>query len=102
MKDGRNSHLKSNTLLMFKKKLIKIFNNSKHNALGLLKNDKGEYCQNPEDSLNILLNKFFPGHTNVPDTDTIQGANNDWAQHEFFPVGFETIMDFPQCHILGN
>ena len=53
-------------------KLIKNFNNSKNNALGLLKNDKGEYCQNPEDSLNIFLNKFFPGHTNVPDTDTLE------------------------------
>ena len=37
-----------------------------------MKNDHGEYCQNPEDYLNILLNKFFPGHTNVPDTDTLQ------------------------------
>ena len=53
-------------------KLITNFNNSKNNALGLLKNDKGEYCLNPEDSLNILLNKFFSGHTNVPDTDTLE------------------------------
>ena len=34
--------------------------------------------------------------------DPLPGANNDWAQHEFFPVGFEAIMDFPQCTILGN
>ena len=32
----------------------------------------GNYCNNPEDSLSILLNKFFPGHTNVPDTDTLE------------------------------
>ena len=35
-------------------KLIKTFNNSKNNALGLLKECKGDYCKNPEDSLNIL------------------------------------------------
>ena len=44
-------------------KLIKSFNNSKNNYLGLLKNQEGEYCDNPKESLNILLNKFFPGHT---------------------------------------
>ena len=50
-------------------KLIKSFNNSKNNALGLLKNQEGDYCDNPKESLNILLNKFFPGHTLVPETD---------------------------------
>ena len=30
------------------------------------------------------------------------GPNNDWAQHEFFHVGFETIMNFPLCTILEN
>ena len=53
-------------------KLIRSFNNNKNNALGLLKNEHGEYCNNPEDSLSILLNKFFPGHTEVPDTDTLE------------------------------
>ena len=40
-----------------------------HLVLGLLKNKEGDYCDNPEESLNILLNTFFPGHTSVPDTD---------------------------------
>ena len=53
-------------------KLIKTFNNSNNNALGLLKDDKGDYCKTPGDSLNILLNKFFPGHTKVPETDTLE------------------------------
>ena len=37
-----------------------------------MKDDNGDYCKNPEDSLNILLNKFFPGHTKVPETDTLE------------------------------
>ena len=53
-------------------KLIRSFNNSKNNALGLLKNKQGEYCNNPEDSLSILLNKFFPGHTSVPEVDMLE------------------------------
>ena len=53
-------------------KLIRSFNNSKNNALGLLKNKQGEYCNNPEDSLSILLNQFFPGHTKVPEVDTLE------------------------------
>ena len=53
-------------------KLIRSFNNSNINALGLLKNKQGEYCNNPEDSLAILLNKFFPGHTEVPEVDTLK------------------------------
>ena len=53
-------------------KLIRSFNNNKNNALGLLKNEQGEYCNNPEDSLSILLNKFFPGHTEVPEVDTLE------------------------------
>ena len=44
-------------------KLIKSFNNSKNNTLGLLKNKEGVYYNDPVESLNILLNKFFPGHT---------------------------------------
>ena len=48
-------------------KLIKSFNNSKNNALSLLKKCKdGDYCDNLEESLNVLLNKFFPGHASVP------------------------------------
>ena len=43
-------------------KLIKSFNNCKNNALGLLKNGDGDYCDNPTDYLNILQGKFFPGH----------------------------------------
>ena len=50
-------------------KLIKSFNNSKNNALGLLKNRDGDYCDNPTESLNILLNKFFPGHTTLSDME---------------------------------
>ena len=53
-------------------KLIRSFNNNKNNALGLLKNEQGDYCNNPEDSLLILLNKFFPGHTEVPEVDTLE------------------------------
>ena len=53
-------------------KLIRSFNNSKNNALGLLKNEQGEYCNNPEDSLSILLNQFFPGHTEVPEVDNLE------------------------------
>ena len=52
-------------------KLIRIFNNSNNNALGLLKNEQGEYCNNPEDSLSILLQQFFPGHTDVPEVDNM-------------------------------
>ena len=44
----------------------------KNNALGLLKNKQGEYCNNPEESLLILLNKLFPGHTEVPEVDTLE------------------------------
>ena len=51
-------------------KLIKSFNNSKNNALCLLKNNEGVYCNDPAESLNILLNKFFPGHNIVPEHDT--------------------------------
>ena len=50
---------------------IKSFNNNKNNSLGLLKNRDGVYCDDPKESLNILLNKFFPGHTLVPENDTI-------------------------------
>ena len=39
-------------------KLIKSFNNSKNNSLGLLKNQDGDYCENPKKSLNILLKKI--------------------------------------------
>ena len=53
-------------------KLIRSFSNSKNNALGLLKNKQGEYCNNPEDSLSILLNQFFPGHTDVPEVDNLE------------------------------
>ena len=51
-------------------KLIKSFNNSKNNALGLLKK-QGDYSDTPEESLSILLNKFFPGHTMVPEDDSM-------------------------------
>ena len=56
-------------------KLIKSFNNSKNNALGLLKNKDGEFSDNPEESLNTLLKKFFPCHTAVPETDIM-----DWSK----------------------
>ena len=36
-------------------KFIKNLNNSKNNALGLLKNNDGDYCDNPTESLNVLL-----------------------------------------------
>ena len=52
-------------------KLIKSFNNNKNNSLGLLKNQEGDYCDNPKESLNTLLNNFFPGHTSVPETNTM-------------------------------
>ena len=57
-------------------KLIKSFNNSKNNALGLLKNKDGEFSDNPEESLNTLLNKLFSsGHTTVPETNSM-----DWSK----------------------
>ncbi len=56
-------------------KLIRTFNNSTNNALGLLKNDQGNYCNNPEESLSILLEQFFPGHTDVPLVD-----NMEWSK----------------------
>ena len=57
-------------------KLIKSFNNSKNNALGLLKNRDGDYCDNPTESLNILLSKFFPGHATLSDME-IHSAVDD-------------------------
>ena len=58
-------------------KLIKSFNNSKNNALGLLKKCKdGDYCDNPEESLNVLLNKFFPGHASIPESDIVSTDND--------------------------
>ena len=56
-------------------KLIKSFNNSKNNTLGLLKNKDGKFSDNPEESLNKLLNKKFPGHTAIPETDSM-----DWSK----------------------
>ena len=61
--------------------MIKSFNNSKNNALCLLKKCKdGDYCDNPEESLNVLLNKFFPGHTLVPENEVASTApkHMDW------------------------
>ena len=48
-------------------KFIKSLNNSKNNALGLLKNKDGDYCDNPTESLNILLSKKIPGHASLSD-----------------------------------
>ena len=62
-------------------KLIKSFNNSKNNSLGLLKKCKyGDYCDNHEESLNVLLNKFFPGHASVPKSDlaSMETDSMDW------------------------
>ena len=39
-----------------------------------MKNDQGNYCNNPEESLSILLEQFFPGHTDVPLVN-----NMDWS-----------------------
>ena len=36
-----------------------------------MKNREGVYCNDPLESLNILLNKFFPGHSVVPENYTI-------------------------------
>ena len=44
-------------------------NNSKNNALGLLKNSAGDYCNNPTESLNVLLSKQFPGHAALSDLE---------------------------------
>ena len=57
-------------------KLIKSFNDSKNNALGLLKNREGDYCDNPTESLNILLCKFFPGHATLSDSE-IRSEDDD-------------------------
>ena len=61
-------------------KLIKSFNNCKNNALGLLKNREGDYCDNPTESLNILLGKFFPGHSALSETEirSRDNAGMDW------------------------
>ena len=62
-------------------KLIKSFNNCKKNALGLFKkNSDGDYCDNPTDSLNILLGKFFPGHAALSETNirSRDDAGMDW------------------------
>ena len=53
-------------------KLLKSLNNSKNNALDLLKNKEGVYCNDPVESLNILLNKLFSGHSVVPENDSLQ------------------------------
>ena len=50
-------------------KFIKNLNNSKNNALGLLKNSAGDYCNNPTESLNVLLSKKFPGHAALSDLE---------------------------------
>ena len=50
-------------------KFIKNLNNSKNNALGLLKNSAGDYCNNPTESLNVLLSKNFPGHAALSDLE---------------------------------
>ena len=61
-------------------KLIKSFNNSKNNALGLLKNREGDYCDNPTESLNIILSKFFPGHATLSDMEICSAVDDgmDW------------------------
>ena len=61
-------------------KLIKSFNNCKNNALGLLKNRDGDYCDNPTKSLNILLGKFFPGHAALSEMEiqSRDDAGMDW------------------------
>ena len=62
-------------------KLIKSFNNCKNNALGLFKKNRdGDYCDNPTESLNILLGKFFPGHAALSETDirSRDDAGMDW------------------------
>ena len=61
--------------------LIKSFNNRKNNALGLLKKNKdGDYCDNPTESLNILLSKFFPGHASLSETEICSRDDDgmDW------------------------
>ena len=71
MMDGRNLHPKLTIHLMY----LSLLDPSiiiKNIALCLLKNEQGEYCNNPEDSLSILLNQFFPGHTEVPEVDTLE------------------------------
>ena len=60
-------------------KLIKSFNNSKNNALGLLKNREGDYCDNPTESLNILLSQFFPGHATLSDTEILVWSMLVWT-----------------------
>ena len=57
-------------------KLITSFNNSKNNALGFLENRDGDYCDNPTESLNILLSKKNPGHASLSNLE-VQSADND-------------------------
>ena len=70
MMGGRNL-LPTLNILVKSLKLSSASKNMKNNALGPLKNKEGVYCNDPVESLNILLNKFFTSHSVVPENDTI-------------------------------
>ena len=70
---GKNSPPKLN-IQAISQNSLKVLTTTKIKALGLLKNKDGEFSDNPEESSNTLLNKFFPGHTSVPETDSM-----DWS-----------------------
>ena len=46
-------------------RLIRSLNKSNDNPLGLLKNSQGQYVDNPDDTVHILMERFFPNHKNV-------------------------------------
>ena len=50
-------------------KLIRSLNKSNDKSLGLLKNSQGQYVDNPEDTVSILMQRFFPNH-NLESDDT--------------------------------
>ena len=80
-------------------KLIRTFNNSTNNALGLLKNDQGNYCNSPEESLSILLEQFFPGHTSVPLVDNMEWSmvrNNKLDNTLMLSIGWAPIKGLDQ------
>ena len=52
--------------------------------VGLLRNADGEYTNTPEESVDILMAKCFPGCTDIPERDSLIGI---------FPRGYKTKID---------
>ena len=52
--------------------------------VGLLKNTNGEYTNTPEESVDLLMNKCFPGCTAIPEGDILIKE---------YPQGYKTIIE---------